>query len=364
MLIPLSTLGNVASLNRGIPRFGARGFGALGDGPFGPNFNAYGDPITPAGAAYSAATYAALQQVNQADAPAVQQAINAGTYRSPVINAAPLTYNPQQFSQAMVDASNAIYATSAAGDVAGYHNALDAYNRAALAQGFPAWQGAILSDRQVLANLVTANAYAAASAIPFPGGARTASGGIVPSTPSAPPVSSSINPGRVTIANTTRPGQQSFYPSDSYIVQISGATPNQPVTAAATQNGKSLGTTPFGNTDTAGNFSISGTMSTDQIGNWVEVWMVAGLQSGTASFSVIQSPGATPAPTGQTTTPPDPTATGGTTAKQQPQPAAPASSSFLSFLTQGFQIGSLTIPFWAVGVGLIGAFAFGEKGGN
>jgi hypothetical protein len=290
MLIPTSSLGNVASLKRGL-----RGLGYTPEncGPMD----------------------VACVQRNTVNSIAYQDSVIASQISDPTARAA-------------------YFARSAAADA----------SNPALTSFFAALtpvQAVQLSPRQILA---------------------TAAG-----SPLAPPASAPtpINPGRVSIANTTRPGQQSFYPSDSYLVQITGATPNQQVTAAATQNGKSLGTTPFGNTDSAGNFSITGTMSADQIGNWVEVWMVAGLQSGTASFSVIQSPGATPSPTSQTTTPPDPTAPGGTTAMPPPQPGAPASSSFLSFLQQGFTIGSLTIPFWAVAAGVAGVFVFaGEKGGN
>jgi hypothetical protein len=160
-----------------------------------------------------------------------------------------------------------------------------------------------------------------------------------------------VNPGRVTISNVTS-GKQSFVVGDSYQVDITGASPNQPVTGSASQNGQSLGTSTFGSTDSSGHFSTSGVMGTGQIGNWVETWYVGGVQSGTASFSVSQGPGPS---SSQSTTPPDTTQGANTIVKAPPdQPATgvqpvPAASP-LDFLTDSFSIGGMSIPIWALGL--------------
>jgi len=86
----------------------------------------------------------------------------------------------------------------------------------------------------------------------------------------------------------------SFQPSgyavgDTWTMQISGATPNSPVSISASQNGTALGTTPFGNTDANGNWSLSGTFDSTTIGSWVETVMIGGASVGTVSFTISQA---------------------------------------------------------------------------
>lgn len=70
------------------------------------------------------------------------------------------------------------------------------------------------------------------------------------------------------ISNATRPGM-AFQVGDTFHLQITGP-PNTPVTISATQNGTSLGTTPFGSTDANGILQLTGTYTASNIGTWAE----------------------------------------------------------------------------------------------
>jgi hypothetical protein len=120
----------------------------------------------------------------------------------------------------------------------------------------------------------------------------------------------------VQLTNTSRPGQ-TFQVGDKFTLVVTGAA-NQAVTGSGTQNGVSKGTTPYGNTDSAGKFTISGTMTPDTVGTWTEVWTVGGVPSAQLSFTVSQatqtSSAPAPASTSSSTTTqlsPTSTATGG-----------------------------------------------------
>jgi hypothetical protein len=82
-------------------------------------------------------------------------------------------------------------------------------------------------------------------------------------------------PSTVTLQNTSRPGSP-FQVGDRWRLSITGAAPNSPVTALATQNGQSLGETPMGTTDSSGRFSLTGAMGTGEVGSWSESWNVGG----------------------------------------------------------------------------------------
>jgi len=69
---------------------------------------------------------------------------------------------------------------------------------------------------------------------------------------------------------------------DEWIVSITGATPNAPVTV----NNNGGGFANVGTTDSNGNFGISGTCTNSQIGSWNEIWMVGGVQVGTLAFTI------------------------------------------------------------------------------
>src|SRR5574337_894333 len=62
---------------------------------------------------------------------------------------------------------------------------------------------------------------------------------------------------RVALINTSRPGQP-FRVGDDFRISISGAKPNAQFAVSATQDGRSLGTTPFGKTDSQGNYTQTG----------------------------------------------------------------------------------------------------------
>jgi hypothetical protein len=102
----------------------------------------------------------------------------------------------------------------------------------------------------------------------------------------------------VALQNTSRPGQ-AFQVGDSWLITITG-TPNSPVTDTATQNGVSLGTTPYGSTDSNGNFSLTGSMASGVVGSWMEQWSVGGVPGPVLNFTVSAAPMAAPAPSSQT----------------------------------------------------------------
>lgn len=115
---------------------------------------------------------------------------------------------------------------------------------------------------------ITQDCSAASSFAPFTPGQPSSY-----STPT-PPASSAT--GFIQITNTSRPGQP-LQVGDNWQVNITGATPNSPVTVSGTQNGASSGPAAAeGTTDSNGNFSTSGTMTASTVGNWAEQWSVAG----------------------------------------------------------------------------------------
>ncbi|MGO9131976.1 MAG: beta strand repeat-containing protein [Bryobacteraceae bacterium] len=90
----------------------------------------------------------------------------------------------------------------------------------------------------------------------------------------------------VQVSNTTRPGNTNFNVGDSFQIGVQGP-PNQQVTNTVNQNNNGWSTTPYGYTDSSGNFSLSGTMSSSAVGSWTEVWAAAGIQATpTLSFAV------------------------------------------------------------------------------
>lgn len=94
--------------------------------------------------------------------------------------------------------------------------------------------------------------------------------------------------GFIQIVNTSRPGQP-LQAGDNWQVNITGATPNSPVSVSGTRNGASSGPSAVeGTTDGSGNFSTSGTMSAENVGNWAEQWAIAG-KILNLQFSVVSS---------------------------------------------------------------------------
>lgn len=84
----------------------------------------------------------------------------------------------------------------------------------------------------------------------------------------------------------TSRGGSTLEPGDTWTVSIRGAAPaNAPVYVVGGKNG-ALSQTQMGTVDANGNFSLSGTITSDQIGAWSEDWYVAGGKSGGFSFTV------------------------------------------------------------------------------
>jgi hypothetical protein len=86
------------------------------------------------------------------------------------------------------------------------------------------------------------------------------------------------------VSNYSRPGNP-LRSGDTFLVEVTGP-PNQPVTVRATQNGKDLGETAYGSTDSSGRFRLTGSLTDAHTGNWVEVWSVGGRPAPGVSFSV------------------------------------------------------------------------------
>jgi hypothetical protein len=94
----------------------------------------------------------------------------------------------------------------------------------------------------------------------------------------------------ITVPVTAQISNTALQIGDSWTVTVKGA-PNSPVSVTAQQSGQAASTSQVGTTDANGNFSLSGTAATGQIGTWAETWTVAG-QSATITFSVSAGPSA------------------------------------------------------------------------
>jgi hypothetical protein len=89
---------------------------------------------------------------------------------------------------------------------------------------------------------------------------------------------------------TTSKGTAALQVGDTWLVAISGASPNSPVTVSGSGPGGAFSNTPMGSTDGSGNFSKSGSVGTAEIGSWSEQWAVGGAPSGAFSFTVAAVP--------------------------------------------------------------------------
>jgi len=109
---------------------------------------------------------------------------------------------------------------------------------------------------------------------------------IPPSPP--PPAGSALG---VSIENVSRPGQtSSFQVGDDWRVTVRGPA-NSPVTASSVQNGASNPASSFGSTDSSGVRVLTGRMSADTVGSWLENWYVGGKSAGSLTFKVAATPG-------------------------------------------------------------------------
>jgi hypothetical protein len=136
-----------------------------------------------------------------------------------------------------------------------------------------------------------AGAYAAQTAAApvtwYSGGGTAASfvGVNVPVKAPAPPVARG---GQLTF--TSSRGGTALQVGDTWMVAITGASPNSPVTVSGSMPGSSFSGTAMGTTDSNGNFSKSGQVGTGEIGSWQESWAVGGAPSGSFSFTVVAAP--------------------------------------------------------------------------
>lgn len=165
--------------------------------------------------------------------------------------------------------------------------------------------------------------------------------------PQPSPAGSSSAAVSVRLVNSSGGSNSSFNVGDSWQIIVTGK-PNAQVSASATQNGTSLGTSPMGTIGSNGQLVLTGTMASSQVGNWSESWTVGGQNAGSVSFSVA-------APSGGS-------GGGGATGSGIPagtSNSGASSSNPFGFLTDTFTIGSVAIPIWAAaGAGLVALFMF------
>jgi hypothetical protein len=165
-----------------------------------------------------------------------------------------------------------------------------------------------------------------------------------------PPASSGAGTGTPArggnVTFTTSRGGNTLQGGDTWLVAITGASPNSPVTVSGTMPSGAFFGTPKGSTDANGNFSVAGSIDPGQIGAWSETWAVGGVPSGSFAFTV--APPSLVATTGAP-------ASGGTPASA----GAVASSGTVTSVTAS------SIPWWVWLVAAGGAvFMFGGKGGR
>lgn len=157
----------------------------------------------------------------------------------------------------------------------------------------------------------------------------------------------------VSLSNTTNLSSTNFQVGDSFVLKVTGAKPNQPVGISVTHDG-APSTANLGNTDMNGNFSLTGTMSNAELGNWVENYSVGGTVIAQFSFSVTSKQ------QGPSTSPLTPATTDTTI------PAPASASTFLAsagnFLGQDVAIGSHQIPVWLIAAAAGGGLLLWSSG--
>ena len=141
-------------------------------------------------------------------------------------------------------------------------------------------------------------------------------------------------------------------PGDTWTITIQGATPNSPVVVQGGKNGAN-DRTPMGSTGGNGNWSLSGTITADSIGSWAESWYVGSALSGSFSFQVVATIGASG---GASSGPGSTAATGGAV----PGTVAALTAAIPSWFTSTSIDG---IPNWVLALGAagLGWFFFGRK---
>lgn len=157
----------------------------------------------------------------------------------------------------------------------------------------------------------------------------------------------------VRLVNSSGGSNSSFNVGDSWQIIVTGP-PNATVSASASQNGASQGSSTMGTIGSGGQLVLSGTMSAAQAGNWTETWTVGTSPAGNISFTVNapaggSSGGSSPSGTGT----PSGSIFGG---------SSTSSSDITGFLTDTFTVAGISVPYWAAGVAVLGAlWLFGGK---
>ena len=161
--------------------------------------------------------------------------------------------------------------------------------------------------------------------------------------PVAHPTPASASGGHVTF--TSSRGSNALQVGDTWLVSITGATPNAPVTATVGSSTSSMGTT-----DGSGNFSLAGTARSQDVGTWNESWAVAGVPSGAFAFTVS-------APSSQNGDIPTPVLP---TVPVTLQTSGSAASS--STVIGGFDLSTIPTWGWLAAAGVAAFFMFGKGG--
>ena len=100
------------------------------------------------------------------------------------------------------------------------------------------------------------------------------------------PITSSSSGGSKVAGFTFNTPENPMQVGDTWTASITGAQANAPVVVVGGMNGV-LGNNQVGTTDANGNFALSGTCTSDEVGSWTEQWMVGGDLVGSISFSIV-----------------------------------------------------------------------------
>jgi hypothetical protein len=153
-------------------------------------------------------------------------------------------------------------------------------------------------------------------------------------------------------------GSNVLLPGDTWTITIEGSYPNAAVYVVGGKNGESI-KSPMGSTNASGGFSLSGTLTSGDVGTWSETWIVHDVTIGTFTFTV-QLPTSN-STNGQTS--------GGTfqqvdQEKQKINETNATQPDISTLLNDSLSIAGYDIPYWAVGlaaVGVIGYFMMGSR---
>jgi len=104
-------------------------------------------------------------------------------------------------------------------------------------------------------------------------------------------------PVSLSFTNLTSGNNQTLKIGDKWAIEVHGNS-GWAVTVTGSKNGQPFTFPPMGTIDANGIFRLEGSVLPDQVGTWVETWLVGGVQAGVLIFTVV------PAPAPQTAPPP------------------------------------------------------------